>query len=97
MSKLIKIQSYIRGILFRKKLLKNHIMIKELNNIKSDNNKEDKDNLDIPFYFEESLISKYNNYIPLLFLDSEQSIPNKTKTDKNNSYNNLKDKSIKNK
>jgi len=31
----------------------------------------------------------------LLFLDSEQSISNKTKTDKNNSYNNLKDKSIK--
>ena len=60
MSKLIKIQSYIRGILFRKKLLENHIMIKELNNIKSDNNKEEKDNLDIPFYFEESLISKYN-------------------------------------
>ena len=34
-------------------------------------------------------------YISLVFLDSEQSIPNKSKTDKNNSFNNLKDKSIK--
>ncbi len=33
----------------------------------------------------------------MLFLDSDQSIPNKAeeKADKNNSYNNLKDKSIK--
>ena len=94
-SKIIKIQSYIRGILLRKKLFENYILTKKLNNIKNDNNKEIKDNLDIPFYIEESLVSKYNNYIPLLLLDSEQSIPNKTKTDKNNSYNNLKDKTIK--
>ena len=95
MPKIIKIQSFIRGILLRKKLLENHIFNNKLNELKNKNNIEVKDNLDFSFYIEESLISKYNNYIPLLFLGSEQSISNKKEEDKNNSYNNLKDKSIK--
>ena len=92
-SKIMKIQSFIRGILLRKKLLENHILAKSLINIKNDNNKEDK--LDTHCYIEESLISKYNNYIPLLFFDNEQRISNKTKTYKNNSNYNLNDKNIK--